>query len=510
MKLLKIYGVVFAMIASQSALAGGFLTNTNQNIAFNRHFSREAAIGIDGVYSNPAGVAFLRDGAHLSLNVQTVFQDRIIKNEYPLFLNNVNNPTMTREFKGKALAPVVPSIQFAYNWKNFSFQSNFSVGGGGGKATFDDGLGSFERIVAETAMGATGLAKAIDAVAVPGGKMFSSDQNLGSTGAYSFNSYMEGRQYYYGLSLGAAYKVRPDLSVFAGVRGVYALTNYYGYVRDIKVGNMPLYQMLDPSKTNAADIELNCDQSGIGFTPILGIDYKAGRWNFAAKYEFRTKISLKNKSVNQVPSVGNLPTNIVEAFVHAGVPLAQAQTIISQPTVAGTMVALKTKFDSEIGHAIGEYEDGKSVRGDVPALLAVGVGYSPVDALRLNVGFHYFWDKQAKGYNDKQDKLSHGTRELNAGVEYDANDRLTVSAGWQNTSYGLTPEYMEDKSFNVSSNSIGAGVKVHLSKKMSLNLAYFTTIYGHYKTSEVGLGGEYKADYHRTNNVLGAGLDIDF
>ena len=69
---------------------------------------------------------------------------------------------------------------------------------------------------------------------------------------------------------------------------------------------------------------------------------------------------------------------------------------------------------------------------------------------------------------------------------------------------------MEDKSFNVSSNSIGAGVKVHLSKKMSLNLAYFTTIYGHYKTSGVGLGGEYKADYHRTNNVLGAGLDIDF
>ena len=31
---------------------------------------------------------------------------------------------------------------------------------------------------------------------------------------------------------------------------------------------MPLYKVLDPNKENAANIELSCDQSGIGFTPI--------------------------------------------------------------------------------------------------------------------------------------------------------------------------------------------------------------------------------------------------
>lgn len=48
--------------------AGGLLTNTNQSIAFNRNFARVGAIGIDGVYFNPAGVAFLDQGFHLSLN----------------------------------------------------------------------------------------------------------------------------------------------------------------------------------------------------------------------------------------------------------------------------------------------------------------------------------------------------------------------------------------------------------------------------------------------------------
>lgn len=112
---------------------------------------------------------------------------------------------------------------------------------------------------------------------------------------------MRGRQYYYSLSLGVAYKLTEDLGVAAVARGVYASSNYYGYVRNIKVGNVPLYTVLDPTKTNAADIELNCDQSGFGVTPIIGIDYRLGRWNFAAKYEFKTRMRLAELSRQPVP-----------------------------------------------------------------------------------------------------------------------------------------------------------------------------------------------------------------
>lgn len=50
-------------------------------------------------------------------------------------------------------------------------------------------------------------------------------------------------------------RLNPNMSVFAGVRAVYATGSYYGYVRNIQVGNMPLYKVLDPTKTNSGDIE---------------------------------------------------------------------------------------------------------------------------------------------------------------------------------------------------------------------------------------------------------------
>ena len=544
MNKLKAACLTAAIASSSVSFAGGFLTNTNQNVAFNRMMSREASIGIDGVYYNPAGVVFLGDGHHLSINWQLAYQDRTIENDYSLFTNNVNNPITPREFKGKAFAPVVPSFQYAYNKGRWSFQGNFALTGGGGKCTFDNGLGSFERIVAETAMAACGLARTVDGAlgSVLGREvsMFGSDQAFGAGGKYSYNSYMHGRQYYFGLSLGAAYKVSDNFSVFGGVRGIYATTNYYGYVEDIKVGNMPLYMVLDPTKKDAANIELSCDQNGIGFTPIIGVDFKTGKWNFSAKYEFKTRMRLKNKSVNLVPSIGNLPANLssqmtqilTAQFTQAGMPAEQAAAkaeaaataVLANQTVQKTMLGLKNQFDTELDEAIGEYADGKKIAADIPAYLSVGVGYSPIDPLRINVGFHFFDDKNAKAYNNRQEKLDHGTLEYNAGVEYDINKKFTVSAGWQSTNYGLPEEeattskdkrFMDDKSFVTSSNSVGLGGVWHFNKKMSFTVAYFHTFYQHKKTTESvelmpGNAINYSADYLRNNNVFAAGIDINF
>ncbi|MCF0208750.1 MAG: hypothetical protein HUK07_04805, partial [Bacteroidaceae bacterium] len=451
MKRLLIAAVLTA--TSMSSWAGGLLTNTNQNIAFNRMMSREASIGIDGVYSNPAGVAFLQDGLHLSLNWQMAIQSRIVKNNYKLFENNTANPTTSREFKGKAFAPVVPSIQAAYNTSNWSFQMNFSLVGGGGKCKFDNGLGSFERAVSNIAFGevykgiiaqqvsalvpslmAQGLTKEQAVAQAQAGIMSNPDamqkiqQGALANAKYTMNAYMRGRQYYFGLSLGAAYKFNEQLAGFAGVRGVYGTTNYYGYVNNITVAG----------KDAGMEIALNCDQSGIGFTPIIGIDYKPNeKFNLSARYEFKTRMRLKNQSVNKMPEL------------------------------------------DAVKEALAKFEDGKSIPEDIPALLTVGAGYSPMESLRLNIGAHYFFDKQATMYNDVQKKLDRGTIELNAGAEYDINKKVTVSAGWQNTNYGITDEYMDDKSFVVNSNSIGCGACIHLSDKVDLNVAYFTTLYGH-------------------------------
>ena len=533
--MIKLKNVCLSAVLATTAMtanAGGLLTNTNQNIAFNRMMSREASIGIDGVYYNPAGVAFMKDGHHLSINFQSAWQTRTIENSYPLFLYNANNPSANRKFKGEAFAPVIPSFQYAYNKNRWSFQGNFALAGGGGKCKFDDGLGSFEEVVANIGLLGNTLAPYLQRLLPTNPDIVNPNaadpvyQQIGGYG-YTYDSYMRGRQYYYGLSLGAAYRISDNLSVYAGVRGIYATCNYYGYVKNISfVGKggakLPLSSIVDPNDPQSSDIELNTDQTGYGFTPILGIDYKTGRWNFSAKYEFKTHMCLKNQGtvITPVSKLNNIGANLM-AY---GVPAQVLQQ------VAPAINAAK----ENINELIAEYDQDQNGKdpGDIPALLTLGVGYSPIDALRINVGFHWFDDKEAtSGYRydtykkdesgkevvvqkrvDRHKKLKRGTLEYNAGIEGDVNKMLTLSAGWQSTNYGLSDASMDDKSFVVSSNSVGCGAKVNISNKMSLNVAYFHTFYKHKKTSGANATTAlvYTADYTRNNDVVGIGLDIDF
>lgn len=124
------------LIVSIPTFAGGILTNTNQHVSFLRMLARGASIDIDGVYSNPAGLAFLpEDGLYLSLNGQSAYQTRNIKATFPLFIEDGN----TRYYKGKASAPFIPSFQGAYKKGDWTISGSFAVVGGGGKASFDDG-----------------------------------------------------------------------------------------------------------------------------------------------------------------------------------------------------------------------------------------------------------------------------------------------------------------------------------------------------------------------------------
>lgn len=507
------------LMVSNLTFAGGLLTNTNQNIAFLRNPARDAAIGIDGVYSNPAGVVFLPQGFHVSLNIQSAYQTRTVTSTFGPFVYGVGNDGSTKKFKGDAKAPVIPSLQAAYNRGRWSYSFGFSIGGGGGKCEFDDGLGSFES----------------QAALLP---VLGKDLGIGS---YSLDSYMRGRQYYYGFQIGAAYKITDHLSAFVGGRLVYATCNYYGYVRNISVNNPAGEGMLNASalfsgemakyietatqlkvaaeqaaasgnvglaqsyaaKAQEAkdaavqmgglavatkDVELNCDQTGWGFTPILGIDYKIGKFNFAAKYEFKTKIRLENRSANS-ESAANLAM-------------------------------------------LDKYRDGNKVKEDIPGILALGAQYEILPSLRVMAGYHHYFDKQASWEDDAQKHLKRGSNEYLLGAEYDVCDRLQVSAGWQNTNYGLTDEYMKDMSFNISSNTMGVGIGIQATKHIKVNLAYFQTFYKTYnKTTDdynhisatvnklsPGAGDALVAGkvlagtdvFNRTNKVFGVGVDFSF
>ena len=103
--------------AASNANAGGIITNTNQSVSFLRNPAREAAIGIDGVYSNPAGVMFMNEGFHIGLNWQCGWQTRTVETTSPYLghtLKAVNGlaEIPTKRYRGHA--SVIPSFTSPY------------------------------------------------------------------------------------------------------------------------------------------------------------------------------------------------------------------------------------------------------------------------------------------------------------------------------------------------------------------------------------------------------------
>ncbi|MBQ9640532.1 MAG: transporter [Bacteroidaceae bacterium] len=467
------------------ALAGGYLTNTNQSIAFLRNPSQDAAIGITSLYNNPAGSAFLSPGFHLSIGLMNVKQSRDVTTSYaPFAFGADNGGETTKKFKGDANAPILPSLQFAYNTANklWSFSFDFGLIGGGGKCKYDNGLPSFESAVSALSM-------------IAGQYGFKNSQG---TPSYKFDTFMRGRSYQYGVQFGAARKFFDKLSIYGGLRLLYVTNNYFGYVKNIRfqytdnnyytarefmAAQHDYYKRIteagyiDNTTANAAhaqidqlgyrlddlsgNIGLNCNQDGWGLTPIIGIDWKLNdHWNFAAKFEFKTKIRLKNESFNE----------------------------------------------NTEGHNLEKYEDGHKVEEDVPAILTVGAMYSPIKQVRINGGFHYFFDKQATKFGDEHKKLSGGTWEITAGAEWDFTKDWTLSAGWQTTRYPNTDEYMRDISFATNSNTFGFGLKWQINKIVAVEAAYFQTIYNTYERTQADYGSLAATAVRSLGSTLPAGV----
>ena len=101
MRKLSLISIVL-LIVSIPTFAGGLLTNTNQHVLFLRMLARDASTDIDAVYSNPAGLAFMEDGFHLSFNGQSAFQTRTITSTFAPFAGFGGNAT--KVYKGEASA----------------------------------------------------------------------------------------------------------------------------------------------------------------------------------------------------------------------------------------------------------------------------------------------------------------------------------------------------------------------------------------------------------------------
>ena len=458
MKKRSIFLFAALLMTGVAAHAGGLMTNTNYHIAFDRMFARGATFDIDAAYSNPAGLAWGHEGWQLSLNFQKPWQNRDIETTIPGYLAYPNvyegySGFQGKKFNGVASAPIVPALFASYKKDRWALSTMIGIVGSGGFVKYDEGIPMFNALVAGSIFKQTLQAKMMN----PASPLITPDM-------LAIDSEVKGKQYIYGAQLNFTYKITDFLAAAVGLRA-----NYYDGYSKAFVRASTLQQL---GGQTLANLELDCVQRGWGIAPIVSVDFHQGPVTLAARYEFRTKINTENET---------------------------------------------SKLPEGLGELAASYVDGAHVRYDMPALFVAAVGYEFTPQLRASVEYHFFDDKNAKMAGDRQKELSGGTNEFLAGIEYDINDKFTVSCGGQRTDYGLSDGYQQHTSFACDSYSFGLGGAWNINDKVRLNVSYFKTIYSDY-TKEftadqggyMGTGYPGKDVYSRTNDVIGIGIDYKF
>ncbi|HRW61918.1 MAG TPA: outer membrane protein transport protein [Bacteroidales bacterium] len=524
--------IVGVLLIPFFSTAGGIVTNQNQSAAYIRMFARDASTDIDAVFFNPAGLTKLNDGFYISLNYQYIKQNKVVTSNY---VNLATMPTSPTEYNGEINVPIFPGLYAAYKKGKFVVSFGVNPVGGGGGATFDKGLPSFEMPVSDL---------------VP--TLQAQDQPVT---AYSLNAYFEGSSAFWGYQLGASYEINDIFSIYLGARYVSAKNTYAGHLTDVNItylgteisatdffanaaaklqpltdglgalvlggaGDLTLDQALEMSIIDAttyaqltggltqagvptsvtivqgfgavsgaeraayvlADQDnVEVEQTGSGFTPIIGINISPNdKLNIGLKYEFMTKLELEN--------------NTTTDFIIDYDPLTNTPT--------------------------GMFPDGEKIRNDMPALLAVGFDYKITDKFKVASGFHYYFDKSAdygrklNGVHvDNKDVIDRNSTEFALGLEYKLSDKMLLSIGYLNTQTGVTEDYQTDLSYSQHSNTVGFGGAYAISKGIDLNVGFGYTVYNDARkiydaTDALGFSHTTIETYDKDNLFVSFGLDF--
>jgi long-chain fatty acid transport protein len=464
-------------------MAGGIVTNTNQSASFTRLQARDATLGIDAVYFNPAGLTLLpNNGLFISLNNQTLGQTRTITSDYS-YLNN-------SEYLGNVSAPFFPGIYAAYKMNKFAFSFGFNPIGGGGGGVYEDGVPSFEYDISD-------LVPVVHSNLLPLDQaiedMTGTNPGFSNVTGYRNNVNFEGTSVYFGYQANISYAINDLISVAIGGRYVSAKDTYTGYISDIEINTQVAgYQApgdyfrlvaetpgLDATTVATlqgtavyldaltADRDVDVEETASGFTPIISLNIKpSDKLNFALKYEHQTNLEFTTK-VNGGKDGGGL------------------------------------------------YTDGEKYRHDIPSQIVVGATFNPIEKLMLSAGFHYYLDQQAD-WEGRQDSLDGNSYEIAVGAEYSLSEKLLVSAGYLFTKSGATEAYQSDLSFSLPSSSFGGGFCYNINSMFAVNLAGSYTVYQEgeknfsHRVANSTVYVPVKETYIKPVWIVAVGLDIKF
>ena len=385
--------LIFSLVSPLSA--GGIDNKQNFSAEYLRTFSRNAATDAADVTAyNPAGVMKMEDGIYADLAIFYALKD---------YSNTIGGV----EYESDAPS-LVPGLFALYKTNKWAAFAAFTIPAGGGTVEYDKGNATTFALASSIIAGSGGFFDTIDSMK------------------------LEADSFYYGYTLGGAYKVNDMLSVSLGARYIDATKEAKGSAT---------VSGLAPAATYAIDYE----ETAGGWGGFVGLNISPpGPVNIGIRYETATKLVFK-ADVKQMD-----------------VPL------IAQ---------------------------GEKLRRDLPGLIGIGVGYDVTPQAKVEVSYTYYFEKGAtwedRASTARDESKGGNSFDLGIALTYGFTPKLKGSVGYMFTDTGINPDEMLPEAPELDANTVCGGILYEVIPGLNLNFAVQHTFYEKETTSA---GIEYHKD----------------
>ena len=199
---------------------------------------------------------------------------------------------------------------------------------------------------------------------------------------------------------------------------------------------------LNTTAGQLTDREVKTEQTGAGFTPMVGINISPSEnLNIALKYEMKTNLTLTNE----------------------------------------------TEVDD-----LGLFPDGVESQNDIPALFTAGVGYKASDWLEAQLSYNLYFDKGVDWGPNVRDlaiwedvnpeqirsrEIDNNYYELGLGLQFNLSEYFAFSIGGLRSAAGIADSWQSDFSFSNPSYSAGAGIMYKITDNLTLDAGVSNTFY---------------------------------
>ena len=534
--------VAFSMLL-QLAFAGGLLTNYNHSAQYIRMLSRNAALEIDAVFYNPAGLVKMEDGWYFAFYSQTIFQTRDIDTQFPT-LNSGH-------YEGETTIPVFPDVYAVYKKNNWAFSLGIGPVGGGGTAKFPSGIPTLEIPFSQIPGQLARLEQIDPALAVD---------------SYDLEMALEASSTFWGIQLGASYAVNDKFSFYGGLRLVPSINRYEGAIRNIELNGVDAATWLNGASTQVTTMAGNLNAlAGVPdvLAPILPtaggytLDQLVGAGQMDPIQQGQIEAGLQFMGLSSAQISAMNLNQINGAYVQAAPEfIAKAETLnTTAQNLAGTATKMEDKevktkqkgmgitpivgfnfspnddwtlafryeFETKLTlenetdvDDMGLFPDGAESSNNIPAILAAGVGYRGLDWLEAQFSFNMYFDKAVDyGNNIRYSTLDEQVHrdiesnyiELALGLQFNVTDNFAFSVGGMRSENGVPSQYQSDFSYSNSSYTMGGGIMWNITDKLTFDAGVSNTFYEDDTVTFTHVGiGSYDETYAKTTLSLSAGI----